>query len=297
MEKYLIINADDYGMCRAANMATWDLLEKGGITSATVMMPCGWSTEACKWAAKHPEHAIGVHLTFTSEWGNYKWGPIANGDTSSLRTPDGFMYAGCADFENAADLKQVELEIREQIERAKRLGLHPSHLDNHMGSLYGIEAGHFELLKLTFEIAGEYGLPFRFPGNFVPEMLSNTMLGIQVDGDLITKAFASFVALAKANGVITPDYLLPHDWHGPQSESYENFREHIYELVKTYPEGVTETYLHPAMETDELKGTSSVWQRRVWEHRLFGDPATRQHLEACGFQLISYRDLAEMRQA
>jgi len=295
MEKYLIINADDYGMCRAANFATWELLEKGGITSATVMVPCGWSTEACKWAAQHPEYAIGVHLTFTSEWGNYKWSPIANGDTASLRDEFGFMFEDCAPFEESADLAQVELEIRAQIERARQLGLNPSHLDNHMGSLYGIERGHFELLQKTFEIAGEYKLPFRFPGNFLPQMLDNSMLGIEVDGALIQKMFASFVEMAKGCGVAVPDYLLPHDWSGSQKDSYENFREHIYELVKTYPDGITETYIHPALECDELKGTSSVWERRVWEHRLFGDPATRQHIEACGFQLINYRDLARMK--
>lgn len=295
MDKYLIINADDYGMCRSANMATWDLLENGGITSATVMMPCGWAPEACSWAAEHPQHAIGVHLTFTNEWGKYKWGPVANGDTSSLRTELGYMYSGCSEFEEKADLGQVELEIRAQIERAKALGLQPSHLDNHMGSLYGIERGHFELLQKTFEIAGEYKLPFRFPAIFLERMIGNKMLGIQVDVEVIRKMFQSFTEMGRSYGVVMPDYLLPHDWDGPQSESFEKFREYIYELVKTYPDGITETYIHPALETDELKGTTSVWQRRVWEHRLFSDPATRQHIEACGFQLISYRDLAKMR--
>ena len=66
MEKYLIINADDFGMCRAANLATFDLFEKGGISSATIMMPCPWAPEAVKWAASHPEYAVGDLMT--SEW-------------------------------------------------------------------------------------------------------------------------------------------------------------------------------------------------------------------------------------
>ena len=40
MSRYLIINADDFGMCRSANLAVYDLFEKGGITSATIMAPC-----------------------------------------------------------------------------------------------------------------------------------------------------------------------------------------------------------------------------------------------------------------
>ena len=63
MDKYLIINADDFGMCRAANMAVADLFQKGGITSATIMTPCGWAKNAGIWAKNNPEHAVGVHLT------------------------------------------------------------------------------------------------------------------------------------------------------------------------------------------------------------------------------------------
>ena len=46
MERYLIINADDFGMCHSANLAVMDLLKKGGITSATIMAPCPWAKEA-----------------------------------------------------------------------------------------------------------------------------------------------------------------------------------------------------------------------------------------------------------
>lgn len=68
MDKYLIINADDFGMCRAANLAVMDLLKSGSITSSTIMAPCPWAYEACQFAKKNPQFAIGVHLTFTSEW-------------------------------------------------------------------------------------------------------------------------------------------------------------------------------------------------------------------------------------
>ena len=61
LETYLIINADDFGMCHAANAATFDLLEKGGITSATIMTPCGWAPEAIRFAAAHPELSL-IHI-------------------------------------------------------------------------------------------------------------------------------------------------------------------------------------------------------------------------------------------
>ena len=295
MDKYLIINADDYGMCHSANLAVADLFQKGGITSATIMTPCCWAKEAGKWAAEHPEYAVGVHLTFTSEWGNYRWSPIAQGDTSSLRDSEDFMYYESDAFEKNCDIDQVENEIRAQIERFKSFGVTPSHLDNHMGSLYGIETGRFELLNLTLAIAGEYGLPFRFPGTFVPEMFSNDTLAVKIDLDMIKMFYDKVLAFAKANNVAMPDFLIPGEWNGPQNDSYENFKEYIYELYKSFPNGVTETYIHPALESDELKGISGAWHRRVWEHKLFSDPQTLQHIKACGIQLINYRDLAKMR--
>lgn len=300
MDRYLIINADDFGMCRGANLAVMELLknEKSALTSSTIMAPCAWAPEACRFAAENPELAIGVHLTLTSEWSKYRWAPVNSEHTASLRDEEGYMWHESDQVEEHVDLDEVEGEIRAQIERCKRLGLtNPSHLDNHMGSLYGIETGRFELLELTLSLAGEYGLPFRFPGSFTEAQFNNTMLAINIDKSMIEMVFGKVVAFAKQQGVAIPDYLMPNEWNEPQTQSYEQFREYLYDLYASIPEGVTETYLHPAKESDDLKGTSSVWERRVWEYRVMSDPATKQHIEAHGIKLINYRDLAAMRKA
>lgn len=298
MDRYLIINADDFGMCRGANLAVMDLLkdEKSALTSTTVMTPCAWAPEACQFAAANPELAIGVHLTFTSEWSKYRWAPVNTSNTDSLRDEEGFMWHESDQVEQNVDIDEVEGEIRAQIERCKKLGLAtPSHLDNHMGSLYGIETGRFELLQTTLAIAGEYGLPFRLPGIFSDAMLGNSMLEINVDKSMIDMVYGKIIEFAKANGVALPDHLIPNEWGGPQDNSYEDFREYLYNLYTSFPEGITETYLHPSLETDDLKGTSGAWQRRVWEYQVMKDPKTKQHIEAHGIKLINYRDLAEMR--
>ena len=164
-----------------------------------------------------------------------------------------------------------------------------------MGSLYGIETGRFELLQLTLTIAGEMGLPFRMPANITDAMMGNSMLDINVDKSMIDMVFGKIVEFAKMNKVAIPDYLIPNEWSGPQADSYENFKEYLYDLYANIPDGITETYLHPSLETDDLKGTTGAWQRRVWEYEIMKDPKTKQHIEANGIKLINYRDLAEMR--
>lgn len=298
MDRYLIINADDFGMCRGANLAVMDLFKnpQSALTSSTIMTPCAWAPEACKFAGENPQFAIGVHLTLTSEWSKYRWAPVNSKNTDSLRDEEGFMWHESDQVEKNVDIDEVEGEIRAQIERAKKLGLvNPSHLDNHMGSLYGIETGRFELLQLTLSLAGEYGLPFRMPGNVTDEMLGNSMLDINVDKNLIEMVFGKIVEFAKANKVAIPDYLIPNEWSGPQKESYENFKEYLYNLYANIPNGITETYLHPSIETDDLKGTTGAWERRVWEYQIMSDPQTKQHIEAHGIKLINYHDLAQMR--
>ena len=293
MDKYLIINADDFGMCHAQNAAIMDLLDRGCITSSTIMACCPWAKEAVAYAVAHPEKAIGVHLTTTSEWGQYRWAPITAG--ASLRDEEGYMWHESDQFATNADLEETKAEIEAQIARLEALGLKPSHLDNHMGSLYGVDTGRFELLLAALEAAGKRGLPFRLPTKFKPEQIDNEMLDIKVPQELITELLDQFAEIGKAHGVALLDYLMPGDWAGPQNESYENFREYIYEMYRTFDNGITETYIHPAVESDELKSITGNWHRRVWEYRLFGDPATRQHIDALGIKLINYRDLKEIR--
>ncbi|MBQ7549761.1 MAG: polysaccharide deacetylase family protein [Clostridia bacterium] len=297
MDRYLIINADDFGMCRGANLAVFDLFKdpKSSLTSSTIMAPCAWAPEAVMFAKENPQFGIGVHWTFTSEWSKYRWAPVAANNTDSMRDEDGYFYHESDQFEDNADIDEVEAECRAQIDKLKKLGLEPSHVDNHMGSIYGIETGRFELLNVAFDVASDYDLPFRFPRKFTEDQFGNTMLDIKIDKSVIETIFGNIVGYADECGLVIPDYLIPNEWNPPQTESYENFKEYIYEFYRSFPEeGFIETYMHPAIETDDLKGTSGVWHRRVWEYTILKDPQTRQHLEALGFKLINYRDLKNL---
>ena len=300
MDRYLMINADDFGSFQCANAAVMELLKnpESPLTSSTIMATCAWAPQACRFAAANPELAIGVHLTLTSEWSSMRWAPVSQGDTSTLRDSEGYMWHSTADVERHASVDQIAAEINAQISRCKALGMtSPSHIDNHMGSLYGIATGRWELLTTTLGIVAAHGLPFRLPASIGQVDFGNTMLGIGTDAGETIAAAAKVVEFCRENGVALPDHLIPNEWGGPQEQSYENFREYLYDLYANIPCGVTETYLHPAYESDELKNATGVWYRRVWEHRVMSDPMTRRHIEAHGIKLINYRQLAEMRRA
>src|SRR6267143_890369 len=78
--KLLIVHADDLGMAHSINVASIKGLESGLVSSASIMIPCSWLPEISAYARTHPEADIGLHLTLTSEWSLYRWGPVLTRD-------------------------------------------------------------------------------------------------------------------------------------------------------------------------------------------------------------------------
>ena len=66
-KRYLIINADDCGLCDSANEAIFDLFRTGNLKSSTVMIPCPKAMDAVAFSKENPQYAMGVHLTMTNE--------------------------------------------------------------------------------------------------------------------------------------------------------------------------------------------------------------------------------------
>ena len=288
MAKYLIVNADDYGMCTAANEAVKELFLGGWLKSATVMIPCPAAKEAVQFSIDHPEYAIGVHTTLTSEWEKYRWKPLTPG--KSLVDEDGYMWHESDMVEKNAKYKEIEAEVRAQIEYAHTLGMKPSHIDNHMGSLYGHYTGRLSLGKLALKICGDYGYAYRiFTKNDKRICPAGTPYALYSAITVLTRMWG------KKYNVIMPDYLLFPDWNDDMRVSYEVYRDTILKIWTDLPDGVTETFIHPSIENDELKGITGRWLDRVWEYQLMKDPYTHEYLKKHGVELISYRELIAMK--
>ena len=76
-DRVVIIHTDDIGMCQASVEAFADMVDFGLISSGAVMMPCPWALAAAKYARLNPQADLGIHLTLTSEWELYRWGPLS----------------------------------------------------------------------------------------------------------------------------------------------------------------------------------------------------------------------------
>jgi chitin disaccharide deacetylase len=155
--KLLILHADDLAAAHSINTASLEALDKGAISSASVMVPTPWITEVADYARTHPNADLGLHLTITSEWRTYRWGSVESSDrVPSLLDSTGTFPSEVQPVATRAKPAEVERELRAQVERALSLGIRTTHLDSHMGALFSTP----ELIATYVKVARDFRLPF-----------------------------------------------------------------------------------------------------------------------------------------
>jgi predicted glycoside hydrolase/deacetylase ChbG (UPF0249 family) len=263
-DRVLIINCDDLGSSHAANSGVFDALRNGLATSATLMVPCPWAREA---AARYRGEDVGVHLTLNAEYELYRWGPITQ--APSLLGGDGGFPRTVEDVWEHADLDEVRRELRAQVERAILWGFDVTHLDSHMGTLQLRP----EFFDVYLELAVDFQLPIRLSGGSTEQMVG-----------------FPFRQLAAEEGVVFPDHFVYVRGVGSRRAIERT-------LVDLRP-GVTELYVHPAIDTAELRSSSPDWAGRVDDHDLVtGHSSLRSLAQRAGATLIGYRALRALQRA
>ena len=151
-KKVIILHIDDAGMSYEANQGTILAMDKGVANSTSVMMPCGWVPAYMKYLQQHPTTDAGVHLTLTSEWKGYRWFPLSGREkVPGLLDKEGAMWSNVPDVVKHATADEVETEIRAQIARFRSFGVEPSHIDSHMGTLFGSPAFTERYIKVGMQ--------------------------------------------------------------------------------------------------------------------------------------------------
>lgn len=284
MSKRLIINCDDFGQSPAMNQAIMHLLEEGKVSSATIMAVAPGFEEAAAWCSCRQQQNVGLHLTMTSEFEALRWSSLT-GD-SSLHDEGGHQYKTVKEFEQGAHTKAVLKEIVAQYERVKQSGITISHVDNHMGSLYGMETGR-SLLPQTLWRISRWGLPSRF---FRYIHAEDPLLGSLKN---IERPVALGAGLADTLGVPIPDYLLSHPFGVEEGETYDRFKQSIIAKLYSLPDGVSETYIHPGIDDPWMSANIPHWEKRVWEYRLPFDDDFIYAIRDSSVELTDYRYVQE----
>jgi chitin disaccharide deacetylase len=274
--RLLIVNADDFGSHHGANVAIIQAFGHGSITSASLMVPCPWAAGAARDSARAAAEGvavdIGVHLTVTSEWIDYRWAGITR--ASVLHGTDGRMHRSSAEFHAAiADagprgMAAVRAECAAQIELALAWDVDVTHLDGHMGVMYSSAA----LIEIVVDLAAEHRLPVR-----MVSPSQERALGFECR------------RRATERGVLFPDNLV---------ETYIDARPHHDRVLASLRAGVTEILLHPSVDTADLRAAYADADERVanYTYTLPGGGLLASVAEH-GTQLLGYRALRELQRS
>jgi predicted glycoside hydrolase/deacetylase ChbG (UPF0249 family) len=269
--KLLMVHADDLGMSHSVDAASIKGLESGLVSSASLMVPCPWFSEIAAYARSHPDADLGLHLTLTSEWQLYRWGPVLPADqVKSLMAPDGYLYPTEDIAAAHIDPREAEAEIRAQVERAMAYGIRPTHLDSHMGTLYQNRA----LFEALIRVARDYKLPVRISREW----------------------FANHGYLASL--ISSEDVVIDHTIDASPTTPTDRWAEFYTEAIRHLEPGVTQVTIHLAYDDEEMRAMTdhpdwgAAWRQR--DFNFFTSPEFRRLLDENHVKLVTYRELAKL---
>ena len=284
----VIINADDFGLSPGVNRGILAAFRHGILTSTTMLVNLPSFDDAVEVALHNPDLPIGIHLSLL-------WGPPVSAPSKvpSLVKRDGSFPRSLTVlarryFLGLLNLDHVRTEFRAQVERFRRAGLSPTHVDSHkhVHCLPGV-------LEALTDVVAEQGIRrVRFP-------FEEGLARRAEDGDPArtpsTKARAKshVVGFLSRNGrktlerrgLLTTDHFV-----GIEHQDHLD-RETLQYILSHLRDGATELMCHPGYDDDLAREYSSTPPHRDRELAALQDPAVKEYVAARGIQRISYNDL------
>jgi hopanoid biosynthesis associated protein HpnK len=282
--RVVIFTADDFGVSGALNAAVGLAYEQGVLRCASLMVTGAQAVAAINMARELPQLCLGVHLTLIQ--GRALLPPrllpqLVDSQGRFLTSPVG---AGMRYFFQPRMLPQIRAELAAQIEAGLAAGLTFWHLNGHLNLHL-----HPRIFPVVAELAREYGIPAVRLG---PEDWRATLALAPdhpwpkvVQGLIFAWLSRRARRLAQAAGLLYNDHLFGLLNDGRMTEDY------LLGLIPRLKPGVTEIYLHPALEADaELRRWAPLYRRRE-ELAALLSPRLKEALAAARVGLGDYRDL------
>jgi len=257
----LLVRGDDMGHSLDVNLAFIKAHTEGILTSASLMAPAPYFDDAAVRCKAHPKLAPGIHVTLMA---TVPMRPILPPDqVPSLIAPDGFFHRGLQDFlKGQPKIREVEKEVRAQIEKCRATGLRFIYLDWHMASNGGKERPEIE--ELFRRLSREYGLLYTHDAQ-------------DLDGRYSGAKF--FPANLEAWGTqVLPDGRVAY-WCGPDLP--EATRREFLDSLKNLQPGTWYTVCHPGFYA----------RRQAQSVAVICSQEVKDIIRSRGIRLISYADL------
>ena len=267
-DKLLIIHADDIGLSNSVNKASFKALKNGYVSSGSIMMPCDYISDVGQFAIENPSIDLGLHLTVTSEWRDYKWnGVLQPNKTPSLINKKGELFKNKKKFVLNADPLELKSELQAQVDLSKSIGIKPTHIDSHEGALFYDE----NLFKIYLEIGEENKLPV-----FVPKMVA-----VHFDKNF-----------PKPKNVV----VIENFYMAKKGLEYDKWETFYLDILNNLNPGLSQLIVHLGYDDDEMKSISvdhpdfgSKW--RNLDYNIVSSDNFQEALKRNNIQLVSWKEI------
>lgn len=292
--KVIIMHIDDVGMSYDSNIGAIKAVEEGIANSMSVMMPCAWVPGFVHYLKNHPQIDAGLHLTLTSEWKDYRWGPLAGKPTvPNLVDSEGAMWRSVEETAKHASADEIEKEIRSQLDRARAMGFEPTHLDSHMGTLFARQ----DYLERYFKVGIENKIPVMFPGGHDTMILRDGAAGLTLE-----QAQKIGKMLWSAGLPVLDDlHNISYGWtmdkvKNPDEKTLQSYKTQKYiESFKDLQPGVTMVIMHCTSPTEVFDKISDSGNTRRGDMLAMIDPVLKKYIQDNGIILTTWRELKQRR--
>ncbi|MCZ4058879.1 chitin disaccharide deacetylase [Pantoea sp. LMR881] len=253
MNKLLIVNADDFGLCKAQNYGIIDAFVNGVVTSTTAMVNAAGSAQAATLSAAHPELDIGLHFVLTT---GQPLSPLKELTDEKGKLGELFwLKAQAGTLPLAAIANELECQF---LRFVKLFGRLPTHIDSH----HHVHM-HSQLFPLVETFAKDKGIAIRI------DRRAAASSHIQLCGSLSTHGFESGFYGEK----ITQKLFLE-----------------LLDRSALREEQSLEMMCHPSFVDNTLLKSRYCFPRLI-ELDILTAPSLKQAIAERGYQLGSYRDL------
>lgn len=284
----LILNADDFGLTRGVNEGIIRAHRDGILTSATLMANGLAFEDAVERARAVPSLGVGCHLVLVG--GRAVSAP---GDIPSLVDREGKLPRSLGSLVTRLSAgfireKHIEREFHAQIEKIRRAGIEPTHLDTHKHT-----HAHPRVMETLGRVARELGIArVRKPienlrDSWKATRQRGTSSSAQIFAAAAVRAVAPcFRSVLRRYGLRSPDHFLGLVMTGRLD------RAALRCMIDTLPAGRTEIMLHPGVADAGLAQTGSrLQEQRQAELEALIDPEIKSILAEQRVRLISFREL------
>lgn len=268
MAKYLIVNADNLGICQETNAAIERLAQAGRITSSSLTVVGEGFIDAVKRLEQLKHIGVGLHVEL----------PIDYDKRNLLSEKPQNMY------EKAESIRAMK-EIAAQFEKGKNHGIAFDHLNSNCDSLE--EERRVDCLPVCLHFCATNGLPFRYAIRHQEELFENFL---KTDNKPAQKAQYQVARFAQQKDVDMPEQIL--SYHAPIQEltTYQGLKEYYLHLLKNLPDGVSELYVQPASEKSKFFEDTIEWKKCIWDYEFLMDTDFLKVIQEENIKLVTWRE-------